>query len=429
MEPTVTLPSYLIPLLDLFASHGERAYPVGGCVRDTLRGVRPHDWDVAVTTPPEITQAICAAAGYRVIPTGLKHGTVTILAPRSGNPSDHAGDYSPIECTTCRTEGGYTDGRHPDAVSFTGCIEDDLSRRDFTVNAMAFDRTENGQITVIDLFGGQADLAAGVIRCVGDPATRFAEDALRLLRAVRFTVQLGFSLDAHTYNSMRGHKDGIARISRERVSEEFQKILCSPNPAGGLKALEGCGLLRQVLPAGCRGCEMGHPEELPPEFSLRMAWLLWRQGAAEVAENLASLRLPNTTRDAITRLVDSSRISRTRLDPTPCGARMWRHDWGELAVPALLVRLAVSDECLYKPDIERNLLEHVRRSEALGEPVTIAELAINGRDLISLGYRPGPALKDTLAALLETVWQDPAQNTRVHLLAAAQARLAQARRN
>ena len=134
----ISIPSYLSPLLSLFASHGESAFPVGGCVRDTLMGGKPHDWDVAVTTVPHDTMALCHAAGYRTIPTGLKHGTVTVLVPHSGDPTDREGRYDLIECTTCRTEGGYSDGRHPDAVSFTGRIRDDLARRDFTVNAMAF---------------------------------------------------------------------------------------------------------------------------------------------------------------------------------------------------------------------------------------------------------------------------------------------------
>ena len=163
-----TCPPYLSSLLDLFASHGEAAYPVGGCVRDTLMGIPPHDWDVAVTTPPETTQALCQAAGLRVIPTGIKHGTVSVLLPISGDLADRESPYELIECTTCRTEGGYTDGRHPDAVTFTGLIEDDLSRRDFTVNAMAFTQGKEG-LSVLDLFNGQADLQGGVIRAVGDP--------------------------------------------------------------------------------------------------------------------------------------------------------------------------------------------------------------------------------------------------------------------
>ena len=194
----ISIPSYLAPLLSLFASHGERAFPVGGCVRDTLMGVPPHDWDVAVTTIPNDTMAICHAAGYRTVPTGLKHGTVTILVPLSGDPADRDGPYEMIECTTCRTEGGYSDGRHPDAVSFTGRIEDDLSRRDFTVNAMAF-MTEGDGLAVLDLFGGREDLKNGVIRAVGDPDTRFTEDALRLMRAVRFAVKLGFTIEENTY--------------------------------------------------------------------------------------------------------------------------------------------------------------------------------------------------------------------------------------
>ena len=170
MSSAPSVPAYLAPLLSLFASHGEAAYPVGGCVRDTLMDIPPHDWDVAVTTIPHDTMAICHAAGYRTVPTGLKHGTVTVLVGEEK-------PRMPIECTTCRTEGGYSDGRHPDAVAFTGRIEDDLSRRDFTVNAMAFTHAEGG-LSVLDLFGGQDDLKSRIIRAVGDPDTRFTEDTM-----------------------------------------------------------------------------------------------------------------------------------------------------------------------------------------------------------------------------------------------------------
>ena len=189
------IPAHVHTILRLFASHGEHAYPVGGCVRDTLMGIPPHDWDVAVTTPPEVTAAICEEAGFRTIPTGIRHGTITVLVPHSGTPTDRDGGYDLIECTTCRTEGGYSDGRRPDGVSFTGRITDDLSRRDFTVNAMAFDCLSEGhsaeeqELSVLDLFGGRKDLENRVIRAVGDPDTRFLEDGLRLLRAVRFAVR------------------------------------------------------------------------------------------------------------------------------------------------------------------------------------------------------------------------------------------------
>lgn len=399
-------PSYLTPLLSLFTSRGERAYPVGGCVRDTLMGVPPHDWDVAVTTIPNETMAICHAAGYRTVPTGLKHGTVTILVPLSGDPADRDGPYEMIECTTCRTEGGYTDGRHPDAVSFTGRIEDDLSRRDFTVNAMAFMTEENG-LTVLDLFGGQEDLANGIIRAVGDPDTRFTEDALRLLRAVRFAVKLGFTIEENTYAAICRQSEGLARISRERVSDEFQKILTSPEPERGIQLLTDTGLLPYVLPCGISPMGIGALSSLPVDFTVRMACLLWKMDYDEVQENLAGLRLPNAVRKDILTL--TACYIRT-LRPDALCARQWRHGLGENALPALAVRAARGDTAACE------LAELVKLSIEKNEPVRIADLDINGTDLIALGFKPGRLLQDILCDLLEVVWNDPAKNTREELI-------------
>ena len=402
----ISIPSYLVPLLSLFASRGERAFPVGGCVRDTLMGVKPHDWDVAVTTVPHDTMALCHAAGYRTIPTGLKHGTVTVLVPHSGDPTDREGRYDLIECTTCRTEGGYSDGRHPDAVSFTGRIEDDLSRRDFTVNAMAF-MTEGDGLAVLDLFGGQNDLKNGIIRAVGDPDTRFTEDALRLMRAVRFAVKLGFTIEENTYAAICRRAEGLARISRERISDEFQKILTSPEPERGVQLLTDTGLLPYVLPRGISPKGMGGLSSLPADFTVRMACLLWEMDYDGVQENLAGLRLSNAVRKDILAIACS--YIRT-LRPDALCARQWRHGLGENALPALAVRAARGDAAAEK------LAGLVKLSIAKNEPVRIADLDINGTDLLSLGFKPGRLLQDILCDLLEVVWNDPAKNTREELI-------------
>lgn len=402
----ISVPSYLTPLLALFASRGERAYPVGGCVRDTLMGIPPHDWDVAVTTHPHDTMAICHDAGYRTVPTGLKHGTVTVLVPLSGDPADRDGPYEMIECTTCRTEGGYTDGRHPDAVAFTGLIEDDLSRRDFTVNAMAFTQTD-GELAILDLFGGQKDLKNKVIRAVGDPDTRFTEDALRLMRGVRFAVKLGFTMEENTYAAICRRAEGLARISRERISEEFQKILTSPEPERGIQLLTDTGLLPYVLPRGVSPMGIGDLSSLPADFTVRMACLLWEMDYDGVQENLAGLRLPNAVRKDILAIVCS--YIRT-LRPDALCARQWRHALGENALPALAVRAARGDTAACE------LAELVKLSIEKNEPVRIADLDVNGTDLIALGFKPGRLLQDILCDLLEVVWEDPAKNTREELI-------------
>jgi tRNA nucleotidyltransferase (CCA-adding enzyme) len=402
----ISVPSYLTPLLSLFASHGEHAFPVGGCVRDTLMGITPHDWDVAVTTIPDETMAICKAAGYRVVPTGIQHGTVSVLAPHSGDPNDREGSYELIECTTCRTEGGYSDGRHPDAVAFTGLIEDDLSRRDFTVNAMAFTHAEGG-LSVLDLFGGQDDLKNRIIRAVGDPDTRFCEDALRLMRGVRFAVKLGFAIEENTYAAICRRAEGLSRISRERISEEFQKILTSPEPERGIRLLIDTGLLPYVLPRGISPCGMGDLSSLPADFATRMGCLLWEMDYDEVQENLAGLRLPNAVRKDIMAITCS--YIRT-LRPDALCARQWRHGLGENALPALAVRTARGSTAA------RELAELVRVSIQKNEPVRIADLDINGTDLIALGFKPGRLLQDILCDLLEVVWNDPTKNSREELI-------------
>lgn len=409
MPHTPTCPAYLRPLLALFDSHGERAYPVGGCVRDTLMGRAPHDWDVAVTTIPQNTMAICHAAGYRTVPTGLKHGTVTVLVPLSGDPTDRDGPYDLIECTTCRTEGGYTDGRHPDEVTFTGRIRDDLSRRDFTVNAMAFTE-EDGALTVLDLFGGQDDLQNRVIRAVGAPDTRFTEDALRLMRAVRFAVKLGFTIEAETEQAILRQAEGLARISRERISDEFQKILTSPEPERGVTMLRDLGLMPYVLPHGISQQGMGNLSSLPADFTVRMACLLWGQASDKAEGNLAGLRLPNAVRGDILSILRSTAME---VKATPRKAREWRHYKGDLTLPALRVRRAHESGGIAELDA---LIGLVEVSAEAGEPVRIADLAVDGHDLIALGFKPGRLLQDIFCDLLEVVWNDPTKNSREELI-------------
>lgn len=408
MEPIC--PSYLTPLLALFASHGEHAYPVGGCVRDTLMGIKPHDWDVAVTSDPHVTMAICHAAGYRTVPTGLKHGTVTVLVPHSGDPKDREGSYELIECTTCRTEGGYSDGRHPDAVSFTGRIEDDLSRRDFTVNAMALsiaDGSEDGHPSILDLFGGRDDLKHRVIRAVGDPDTRFTEDALRLMRAVRFAVKLGFAIEENTYQAISRQAEGLARISRERVSEEFQKILMSPEPERGVTLLCELGLMPHVLPYSLSPRGMGDLSSLPLDIATRLSCLLWEMNDEAIRKNLAGLRLPNAVRKDVEIMTRSCGM--TAL-PVPRCARQWRHALGNAVLPALAVRRA------HGQTSADQLAELVKASIEKNEPVRIADLDIDGTDLIALGFKPGRILQDIFCDLLEVIWEDPSKNTRGELI-------------
>ena len=401
----IPIPPAVRALMELFAKNCERAYPVGGCVRDTLMGLPPHDWDVAVTTNPERTMELCRAAGYAVVPTGLKHGTVTVLVGEEK-------PRMPIECTTCRTEGGYSDGRHPDAVSFTGRIEDDLSRRDFTVNAMALDTAPDGTLCILDLFGGQTDLAEKRLRCVGDPDTRFGEDALRLLRAIRFAVRLDFDIDPATYAAIRRGAAGLARISRERVASELKQILTGHNPDRGIALLMDSGLMPHIL----GGVRIDLPADtriadLPADYPARLAALLWHANPETAHAALVSLKPSGEESHAVMTLLDD----RSPLDPanTPVSAataRRLRHRYGALARTRQILRAA------YVPTAddraaEEKLAELIEASATAREPVTAAELALGGRDLIALGVPAGPAVGKTVACLLDAVLDDPARNT------------------
>ena len=388
-------------LLLQFNTAAVGAYPVGGCVRDALMGIPPHDWDVAVTCVPEETLRLCESWGYRVIPTGLQHGTVTVLTADG-----------PVECTTCRTEGGYSDGRHPDGVSFTGKLTDDLSRRDFTVNAMAAELSKDSNtFEIIDLFGGQADLANRIIRCVGDPHTRLTEDALRVLRGVRFAVRLGFDIHPDTKTALRDCGHGLARISRERISTELQGILLSRDPERGVLLLAELELLEHVLPCGISPHGMGDLQCLPADFSLRCASLLWQMPSDGLDQNLKSLKLSNHTSDKIRVLASGSIPAAV----SPRAARALRHDYGELALPLLSVAASRGIETA-------ELQALVEASERAGDCVRISSLNINGQDLLALGIK-GHAVKEALNELLSFVLDHPEKNIKELLIKELQTRI------
>ena len=257
---TVSPPRAVAALLDIFASAGAEAYIVGGAVRDSLAGRRVHDWDVASPLPPEAMGELFRGHGYRVIPTGIKHGTVTVIS-----------DGMPVEITAFRIDGAYTDGRHPDRVEFTTRIEDDLARRDFTVNAMAYSPRSG----ICDPFGGRADLAAGVIRCVGDARTRFTEDALRILRAFRFAAQLGYTIEDGTLGAAAALASRLELISAERIAAETEKLLLAPEPSGYLAAAESCGVLAYVFPGiTFDASDLAPVDRLATDAPLRMGAML-----------------------------------------------------------------------------------------------------------------------------------------------------------
>lgn len=225
------LPNEVRLILNELKNKGFEAYVVGGCVRDSLMGRIPKDWDIATGSTPHETKAIFESAGYKTIPTGLKHGTVAVLAEKL-----------PYELTTFRIDGNYVDGRRPENVLFTASITEDLSRRDFTINAMAYNEVQG----LIDPFNGQKDISSRTLRCVGNPEQRFNEDALRMLRAIRLSSELDFSIHEDTLRAISKNSVLISKISYERIREEFNKILLS-NPHK-VKLLDETGLLAHILP-------------------------------------------------------------------------------------------------------------------------------------------------------------------------------------
>ena len=418
---------------------GYAAYAVGGCVRDSLLGRTPQDWDLCTSARPE--QVLALFGERQCIPTGLQHGTVTIK---------YGGQL--YETTTFRTEGAYTDGRHPDEVHFVPDVRQDLARRDFTINAMAYNDAEG----LIDPFGGQQDLQQGILRAVGDPATRFEEDALRILRLYRFAARFGFAIDPPTGQAARALCAHLDCVSVERIEEELSKLLAAPAPAAYLDekilkviipelsapALQAAKPVVDACPAGT--------EDLP----VRWAALLMSLGEDGTRKALKRLRCSNACIEQTTVLVREVHpgafssdtiwgIPSPALLPAAAGShppdgpqRNSRTGLGQDAAPDTVIRI--------RKLLGRYDLHTVQRLAALGaamEPeraadfaaqaelaaqldadgvcCRVSQLAVNGRDLMAAGIPAGPGLRKALEALLDAVVRGQLPNERQCLLDAA----------
>ena len=264
-------------VLDTLQRAGFEAWYVGGCVRDTLLGRPIHDWDVTTSALPEQVLALFP----RTVPTGLQHGTVTVLS-----------DSGPVEVTTYRADGDYHDGRHPDGVRFVRSLREDTARRDFTVNAMAMDQRGN----IRDFYGGRADLAAGILRCVGAPERRFREDALRMLRACRFAAQLGFTIEPETWAALLRCAPLCKQLSRERITEEVTKTIRSPSPQWAA-AMIRCGLLTSCCLTGSN--DLSWLSMLPPTADsacLFQNWIFLPSACLPNSSSSAGWRAPTGPR-------------------------------------------------------------------------------------------------------------------------------------
>ena len=433
---TIRMDEGAAELLDTLHRAGYAAYVVGGCVRDSLLGLTPHDWDLCTSALPQQVMELFDA--QRCIPTGLQHGTVTVK--QSG---------ALYEITTFRTEGTYTDGRHPDEVHFVPDVREDLARRDLTINAMAYNEKEG----LVDPFGGQADLQSGIVRAVGVPRQRFTEDALRILRLYRFAARFGFAIDPPTAQAAQELCAHLDCVSVERIEEELAKLLSAPAPAAYLdkkillvilpelssEALAAAKPVVDACPAGA--------ENLP----VRLAALLYSLGEDGIRRTLKRLRCSNVLIEEAAVLVREAR---------GCdGSFLFGHDSGHsIARPIAFgnrvpPQRTVLRETTVTPDFTiyaRRLLGKynlctVQRIAALGTALQperaadfaalselaeqldadgvccrVSQLAVNGRDLMAAGVPAGPGIRKVLEALLDGVIREEYPNERQALLAAVQ---------
>lgn len=436
-DRVILLPEKVADIIAVLKNHGYEAYAVGGCVRDSILGRTPEDWDITTSALPEETKALFA----HTFDTGIEHGTVTVLAGGEG-----------FEVTTYRIDGEYEDGRHPREVTFTRSLKDDLLRRDFTINAMAYNDEEG----LVDVFGGMDDLKRGMIRCVGSAAERFTEDALRILRGVRFSAQLGFRIEEETKEGMRQLAPSLQRISAERIQAELVKMLVSDRPELLRDAYE-LGITREVLPEF--DILMKTKQETPHHMYnvgehtlhalcnvradkiLRLTMLLHDMGkpalktvdeagrahfkrhavkSEEIAGRvLRRLKFDNDTIRKVSRLVFYHDY---RMPADAVNVRRAMNVIGEELFPLYMeVRRAdVLAQSMYRReekiknlnDIEELYGEIVEKKQC----VSLKNLAVTGKDLIETGMKPGKELGERLDALLNLVIERPELNVREELL-------------
>ena len=433
---TIRMDEGAAELLDTLHRAGYAAYVVGGCVRDSLLGLTPHDWDLCTSALPQQVMELFDA--QRCIPTGLQHGTVTVK--QSG---------ALYEITTFRTEGTYTDGRHPDEVHFVPDVREDLARRDFTINAMAYNEKES----LVDPFGGQADLQSGIVRAVGVPRQRFTEDALRILRLYRFAARFGFAIDPPTAQAAQELCAHLDCVSVERIEEELAKLLSAPAPAAYLNEKILLVILPELSPEALAAakpvvdaCPAG-AENLP----IRLAALLLSLGEDGIRRTLKRLRCSNACIEETAVLVREARgcdgsflfghdsghsIARpiafgNRVPPQRTVLRETTVTPGFIIYARRLLgkynlctvqRIAALGTAL-QPERSADfaaLSELAEQLDADGVCCRVSQLAVNGRDLMATGIPAGPGIRKVLEALLDGVIREEYPNERQALLAAVQ---------
>ncbi len=433
----IQLPDKVHKIINTLEAAGYEAYAVGGCVRDSILGRKPDDWDITTLAKPEEIKRLFP----RTIDTGIRHGTVTVMLDKEG-----------FEVTTYRIDGDYEDGRHPKEVTFTASLEEDLKRRDFTINAMAYNEHQG----LVDLYGGLADIEAGVIRCVGDAKERFTEDALRMMRAVRFSAQLGYRIEEATKTAITALAPDLQKISAERIQAELIKLVISAHP-DYLRIAYETGITAQILPEFdlCMETPQNNPhhcytvgehilhsmQAIEPDKVLRLGMLFHDIGkpqtmtvdeegithnkkhpavGAEMTKKiLRRLKFDNDTTEKVVKLV---LYHDQDIGATQAGVRRAMNRIGEDIFPMLFAvhRADISaqsdymrEEKLRKFSYIEELYDTVRSQ---GDAVSLKDLAITGRDLIAQGMKPGREIGAVLQSLLEQVLEDPSLNTPEQLL-------------
>ncbi|MBO5860006.1 MAG: HD domain-containing protein [Clostridia bacterium] len=437
------IPPQVNTVIEILNANGHSAYVVGGACRDLIMGKTAHDWDVTTSALPEQTAA--AFSDYRVIETGIKHGTVTVIV-----------DSLSVEITTYRIESGYSDNRHPDSVSFTDRVEDDLSRRDFTVNAIAF----SPSVGTIDPFGGQFDIERKLIRCVGDPDKRFGEDALRIIRALRFSSVLGFDIDAETEASIKRNYKLLSNVSAERIFVEFSKLLCGKDAGRILKDFSEVVFFIMPELEAMKGCLQNHErhifdvwghtvkavESVKPEAHLRFAMLLHDSGkphvkstdekgidhfyshskvSKKIAESILSrLKTSNKFRNTVCNLVEYHDFL-----PDKISRKTYKKYIAKLGIETIrdLFDIREADfraqnpvfisEGLESNEIGLRILDEIETENSC---FRIADLDISGKDLAKAGIPPSPEMGKLLEALLDEVMGDKLKNEKESLLKRAE---------
>lgn len=437
---TIKLPGDVKFIIDKLRDAGYEAYAVGGCVRDSILGREPDDWDITTSAKPEQIKAIF----HPTIDTGIEHGTVTVLR-------NHVG----YEVTTYRIDGVYEDNRHPKEVTFTANLKDDLLRRDFTINAMAYNDYEG----LIDEYGGIEDLRNGIIRCVGVALERFSEDALRMMRAVRFSAQLGYTIEEETKEAIRELKDNLQYISAERINTELTKLIMSAHPDYLRDAYE-LGITAVILPEFdvCMKQEQKHIHHCysvgehilhsmsasPADKIIRYTMLFHDMGkpnclttdpdgtmhfhghslvsATMAHEIMKRLRFDNDTLYSVEKLVKNHDRD---IVTTGKAVRHAINEMGENLFPLLLVvkEADTNAQSMYmreeKLETLATLWKLYDEIKEANECVTLKSLCLTGRDIIDLGMKPGPAIGDILNSLLMMVIDEPSLNNREELITKA----------